>query len=200
MTKNTLLLALAAVVLLGGGVWLGSTNKVEAPTETGTITLAPTNGEVAPPTTTEGAPIENPGVNTAPAPTPKQTTPTAAPKPVSSTPSTPTYALVIYDGNGFSPKEVTILKGGRIRFLNTSSEEMWVASDFHPSHKSYPVTSKNDCLGSSFDMCKSVEKNGYWEFVFNEQGTWRYHNHMKASMNGSVEVNTRDEKPSIPGN
>lgn len=197
MTKHTLLIALAALVLLGGGVWLGSTNKAEAPTETSDIFIEPVSNETVTPTIAENAQV---GTETAPtpAPAPKTKAPVATTKP-SVTSSTPRYVLVTYDGKGFSPKETTILKGGTVRFLNTSSDEMWIASDFHPTHTSYPVSSKNDCLGSTFDMCKSVEKNGYWDFIFTEQGTWKYHNHMKASMNGSVEVNLLSEKPSIPG-
>lgn len=106
--------------------------------------------------------------------------PTAAPK--------PTYATVIYDGQNFSPYTVTIAKGSVVRFVNLSKEPLWVASGIHPLHSEYPIHTSKDCAGSIFDECRAMAQGEHWDFKFDVDGTWDYHNHKHPISEGVVRV------------
>jgi plastocyanin len=109
------------------------------------------------------------------------------------TPPAPFIATVYYDGSGFVPETVTIVQGGTVQFENVSDRPMWVGSNNHPDHSRYPVKSATDCLGSSFDQCKSVGKGGTWSYTFSELGDWRYHNHVRSVDEGKVIVLTKEK-------
>ena len=98
--------------------------------------------------------------------------------------------LVSVTEEGFSPSTVTIKKGQSIRWTNsaTSDFETWPASAVHPTHSAYPETTGNDCLGSAFDACRALMPGGSWQFIFNEVGEWRFHDHMHPSKTGVVVV------------
>ncbi|MBL4644812.1 MAG: hypothetical protein JKX80_03015 [Candidatus Pacebacteria bacterium] len=100
------------------------------------------------------------------------------------------HALVEYtDANGFQPATVSIVKGETIRFVNMSDRGVWVGGNSHPTHTQYPEKSSNDCLGTSFDTCRILTGAAeFWEFTFNEVGTWRYHNHIRPNDGGVVVV------------
>ena len=109
---------------------------------------------------------------------------------------TPTSTLskttVTYSDSGYSSSPVTIKKGGVVTFENKSSKMMWTASAMHPTHKVYPGSDIIKC-GTSlqvgiFDACKGYGVGESWEFKFNEQGTWKYHNHLQPSHTGTVIV------------
>ena len=113
---------------------------------------------------------------------PAVVTPTPTP-----TPTAP--VTVTYTDAGFSPSSVTIKQGQTVRFVNnSSSQEMWPASAVHPTHSVYPQKSGSDCLGSSFDACKSLKPSESWSFTFDSVGEWRYHDHLHASKTGTVVV------------
>ena len=95
---------------------------------------------------------------------------------------------ITYTDTGFSPADITVQKGQRVRFLNTSHLEVWPASGIHPTHTLYPEKESTDCLGSSFDACRGLQKGEFFDFTFNYVGTWRYHDHLHAEMTGSVKV------------
>lgn len=86
--------------------------------------------------------------------------------------------VVNYTSSGFEQKSITVNKGQTVKFINNSSSAMWVASAFHPTHDVYP----------EFDQLKGVSGGGTYSFTFDKVGTWNYHNHLKASDFGSVEV------------
>ncbi|TSC61142.1 MAG: Uncharacterized protein Athens041674_867 [Parcubacteria group bacterium Athens0416_74] len=96
--------------------------------------------------------------------------------------------LVTFDGDAFSPKELTVQKGTRVRFLNASDESVWPASAVHPTHSIYPEKDAQNCLGSSFDACRDLKKDEFFDFTFNYVGEWRYHDHVKAFKTGMVTV------------
>ncbi len=96
------------------------------------------------------------------------------------------HALVEYTSSGFSPKTVTINKGETVRF--TGQTNLWPASANHPTHTLYPEKSANDCLGTSFDACRVLKAGEFWEFTFNEVGSWNYHNHVRATDVGTIIV------------
>ncbi len=102
--------------------------------------------------------------------------------------SDPYDVLITYTNEGFSPRDVTITSGQRIRFLNASNEETWPASGVHPTHSLYPEKQSTDCLGSSFDSCYPLKQGEFFDYTFYYTGEWRYHDHNHAYQTGSVTV------------
>jgi plastocyanin len=162
---------------------------VDVSTTTGTETALPDTTSVQ---TGEKGTAQN-------TPTQPNTT-SAKPKPVVTNPVIPTptpapfIATVYYDENyNFVPETITIVQGGTVQFENMSAKPMWIGSNNHPYHDRYPVKSATDCLGSSFDQCKSVGKGGTWSYTFSELGEWRYHNHARSIDEGKVIVVTKEK-------
>ncbi|KKU31531.1 MAG: hypothetical protein UX44_C0005G0009 [candidate division WWE3 bacterium GW2011_GWA1_46_21] len=91
---------------------------------------------------------------------------------------------VTYNNEGFSPATVTVKVGDKVKWVNESSNDMWVASAFHPTHEVYP----------EFDELKAVPKGETYEFVFDRVGTWAYHNHVKATDTGKVTVEAKESQ------
>lgn len=180
MTKQTLLMV-GAVVLFAAGAWYMSTHRTEAPSMaeqnipgpvmTTPDTTATTTVEAS--TTPTTTPSDAPVVKSSPQPT-------SVPK--------PTYTTVTYDGQNFSPHKVSIAKGGVVRFVNLSSEPLWVASGIHPLHNEYPIHTAKDCAGSIFDECRAMAQGEHWDFRFDVDGTWDYHNHKHPISEGIVRV------------
>ena len=106
----------------------------------------------------------------------------------SGTSTDPYDVLVAYTDAGYSPAEVTIQKGQRVRFVNRSTEPTWPASAIHPTHSLYPGKEAPDCLGSAFDACRGLVQGEFWAFTFNHAGEWRYHDHLYASKTGVIIV------------
>lgn len=101
----------------------------------------------------------------------------------------PMTATVTYNGSSYSPASVTIKRGGTVTWKNTSSGSMWVASDSHPSHTIYDGTNRQQHCASpsanTFDQCTG---GGDYSFTFAKAGKWGYHDHINASVFGSVTV------------
>jgi len=85
---------------------------------------------------------------------------------------------VSYGENGFEPNSITIKVGETVTWTNNDSDEMWVASNPHPTHTDYP----------GFDELKSVTKGQTYSFTFTKEGTWGYHNHLNPGQKGVVVV------------
>ena len=91
----------------------------------------------------------------------------------------PTETIVIYNASGFSPNTVTIKKGGAVIFQNKTGKPASVASGAHPTHLLYP----------EFDQYKTEQRGqNEFRFVFEQVGTWKYHDHLNATMTGTVVV------------
>lgn len=105
------------------------------------------------------------------------------------TPNAPMTAIVTYDGVSFSPSAVTIKKGGTVAWNNEGTREMWIASAQHPNHTMYSGTSRighcPDTSKTAFDQCAGG--NNY-TFMFDKVGTWNFHDHLNATVFGSVTV------------
>ncbi len=101
----------------------------------------------------------------------------------------PMSATITYNGDSFSPQQVTIKKGGTVKWVNSSGHSMWVASAQHPSHTVYSGTAREahcpDASGTAFDQC---QPGGDYSFTFTKTGTWGYHDHLNASLFGKVVV------------
>lgn len=181
MTKQQLLIVAGAVVLFAGGALFMSANRAEAPV----ITQNPAPITNTPATATTSA--DTTATSTTPT-----STPSAAPVEKSSPQPTPvpkpSYTLVTYDGQNFSPHKVSIGKGSIVRFENFSNEPLWVASGIHPLHNEYPIHTSKDCAGSIFDECRAMGKGEHWDFKFDVEGTWEYHNHRHPISEGIVRV------------
>ncbi len=96
---------------------------------------------------------------------------------------------VDFTDSGFTPNSVTINAGDTVKFINKSSEGMWVGSAMHPSHAVYSGTTLKehcpDTAGTAFDQCSTGDE---FSFTFNKVGSWGYHNHVDASKFGKVIV------------
>jgi len=89
-----------------------------------------------------------------------------------------TSVAVSYSDKGFSPGVVEVAQGGTVTFKNESSRDVWVASNDHPSHLLY----------SEFDAKKGYTPGSEYTFTFEKVGSWKYHDHLKASLGGIVIV------------
>ncbi len=85
---------------------------------------------------------------------------------------------VTYTDAGFSPERVEVNLGDTVVFENESSSDMWVASDPHPSHTDFP----------EFDQRGGVGQGERFEFTFEEEGEWGYHDHLTPDNGGVVAV------------
>ncbi|MBI5005085.1 MAG: hypothetical protein HZC03_00520 [Candidatus Lloydbacteria bacterium] len=101
-------------------------------------------------------------------------------------------ASISYTANGFSPSTITVKKGTEITFSNESGKDFWPASAMHPTHTIYPGSSITKCgtadASHIFDACAGIASGGSWSFVFNEVGSWKYHDHLDTSHFGTVVV------------
>lgn len=88
--------------------------------------------------------------------------------------------------SGFEPAALTVKSGDRVTWVNDTVRSVWPASAMHPTHAVYPTT--GGCIGSTFDACRGLAPGDSWAFVFGEVGTWKYHDHLRATVFGSVTV------------
>lgn len=84
---------------------------------------------------------------------------------------------VTVTGSGFEPQTLTVKPGTKVVWTNKSGGPVTVSSDVHPTHLLWPFLN----LGK-FDNDSSVS------VVFEEAGTYTYHNHLDASQTGTVTV------------
>lgn len=123
---------------------------------------------------------------------------TPIPTPLSSPESTTSLIpvvsknIIIYTDSGYTPSLMTIKKGETVIWKNESGNSMWTASAVHPTHKVYPGTDITVCgtqtLLPMFDACGKIMSGQSWSFLFNNVGTWGYHNHLDSSKFGKVVV------------
>lgn len=85
---------------------------------------------------------------------------------------------IIYTDRGFTPAVLEVRVGDTVTFKNESSRDVWVASDDHPKHLLYP----------EFDAQRGVVPGSEYTFTFEKLGSWKYHDHLKASLGGSIIV------------
>lgn len=79
--------------------------------------------------------------------------------------------------SGFDSKSVKVGVGEKVVWLNETQATANVSSAPHPTHEDYPPLN----LGN-FEPGESVE------LVFNEVGTYKYHDHLNPSRFGTVVV------------
>lgn len=107
------------------------------------------------------------------------------------TSTTPSGVTVVYGNQGFSPSSVTVPLGTTVTFVKQASDEMWIASDPHPTHQGYDGTTRSQhcALGyagpAPFDECSAGTA---FSFTFSKVGTWGYHNHGNPGDKGTIIV------------
>lgn len=79
---------------------------------------------------------------------------------------------------GFEPQVLRIKRGTKVVFRNDSSEPLWVASNPHPEHTTYPA----------LDAGRSLSQGETYIFAFTRIGSFGYHNHMRPSVTGTIIV------------
>jgi len=106
--------------------------------------------------------------------------------------SEPIEHIVEITLEGFVPKTLEIKKGDKVTWVNKLITEVWPASAFHPTHTNYPGSSTIKCGTAeekdTFDACRGFGKGESYSFVFNEVGSWAYHNHLQPSKDGKIVV------------
>jgi len=88
---------------------------------------------------------------------------------------------ITYNSSGFSPSNVTIRTGGKITWVNDSSEEVQIGANPHPIH-----TGNKEVSGGGF-----VLKLGPGEqatVTITKTGSHGYHNHLNSSQGGTITV------------
>jgi plastocyanin len=91
--------------------------------------------------------------------------------------SSDTVVVKITD-DGFDPTEVSIRRGGKVVFVNSSGTFAWPASDPHPIHSNY----------YEFDPQEPMKPGQAWRFTFAKPGTWKFHDHLRPGSRGAVNV------------
>ena len=93
--------------------------------------------------------------------------------------TTTTLALPIinYTDNGVEPSSLTGRLGAKVVWNNLSQADIEINSSKHPTHEDYPQLNLN-----------KVAPKGSVSLIFNEPGTYKYHNHLKPSEVGTVKV------------
>ncbi len=87
-------------------------------------------------------------------------------------------AVITMTPEGFSPTTTRVKNGDVVRFENKDTDWRWPASDLHPTHELYP----------EFDPQEPIKAGEGWSFRFQEQGSWRFHDHLKPNKRGTLVV------------
>ncbi len=95
-------------------------------------------------------------------------------------------AQITIKNGKFVPAEIRVKLGTTVTWTNEDTVPRWPASAVHPSHAAYPES--GGCIGSTFDACKKLLLGEKYSFIFNQKGTWEYHDHLAASIKGKIIV------------
>lgn len=103
------------------------------------------------------------------------------------------HIIKIYPSeNWFYPRILRIRQGDSVTFINEGSETHWLASNPHITHDAYPGSNINKCgtpeEKNIFDACRGIKPGESYSFTFYEKGIWKYHDHLRASIGGTIVV------------
>lgn len=147
-----IIIAIVVIVLLGGGFYI---TKKQSNTQQQSVQSTQTSQQNTQPSSMKTAPSS------------------------ASTRGTAEGAnAVSYTENGFEPNSITIKTGQTVTWTNKDSDDLWVASNPHPTHTDYP----------GFDELKGMSTGQTYSFTFTKIGKWGYHNHLNPSQQGTVVV------------
>ena len=104
-----------------------------------------------------------------------------------------TENVIEMSSSGFSPSTLNKNVGETVTFTNVDgSTSLWPATDIHPTHKIYPGSDIDKCGTAEenliFDSCGPVASGESYSFTFDDAGTWKYHDHRRASRIGTIIV------------
>ncbi len=106
--------------------------------------------------------------------------------------SEPTEYIVEIKLEGFVPKTLKIKKGDKVTWTNKIVTKIRPAGNLHPTHTNYPGSSIIKCGTAEekniFDACRELQNGESYSFVFNEVGSWSYHDHLQPSKDGKIIV------------
>jgi plastocyanin len=92
----------------------------------------------------------------------------------------------------FNPRTIRIQAGDTVTFRNNGPENHWPASNSHPTHRAYPDSNIDKCNTPEatriFDACTPIGPGETYSFIFTQKGTWHYHDHLRASLQGTIVV------------
>lgn len=173
---KTALIVILVLILIGMGVYAYRTSNPDG--DNGANVVCTMDAKLCP----DGSYVGRVGPNCEFAACPTGTTSSSVSGTVvggaTTTNSAPRTATITYTSSGFSPKTLIIADGGTVTFVNSSSENMRVASDPHPLHTNYP----------GFDQINPTGNGGMWSFTFTRVGSWGYHNHANPTQSGTIIV------------
>ena len=138
--------------------------------------------------------MNRPGANPEPAPVPvSHKTETSASSTTSIlTRDHQTEHDITYSSKGFSPAVTSIRKGDIVKWISHTGGDLRIASNPHPTHTGYPGTDAAKCGtqdgANMFDSCKAIKMGENWTFIFDNVGTWTYHNHMNPRDTAKIVV------------
>lgn len=89
-----------------------------------------------------------------------------------------TYKSVVLTKDGFRPEILRVKKGDSVKFTTSLEKSFWPASNIHPTHEIY----------SEFDPKRPIKPGETWEFTFDKEGQWTYHDHLMPEMTGKIIV------------
>jgi plastocyanin len=86
---------------------------------------------------------------------------------------------VVMDQKGFTPSNFEVPLGQSVCWINReNSDGRWPASNIHPTHEIY----------AEFDPKKPIPPGQTWCFTFDQEGIWRFHDHLFPEFTGVVRV------------
>ena len=172
--NNKAIIIVVILVLLGLGAYAYTQREAKAPGEVNNQTQSQETDNTA------QTPVPTP------TPTPSPTPPGQNTKPTEGTFSNGEEGMapdilvteVSYDGKAFSPSTVNIKVGDIVIFKNNSDSPFWPASGPHPTHTNYP----------EFDAKQAIAPGGKYQFKFEKEGSWKYHDHYNPTAFGTINV------------
>lgn len=173
MTISKLVVGAVALALLGTGC---------APRSGKVDTRAQVEVQAPAPAAPATAPAPTPAPAPAPAPVPAGQKGSGADLKVDTKAraevSAPKTLIVRISSIGFNPSDITIKVGDTVKFVNEESVPHWPASGMHPTHQICP----------GFDSLRGLDTGESYSFTFREAKTCPFHDHLNASMRGSITV------------
>ncbi|HEY4694508.1 MAG TPA: cupredoxin domain-containing protein [Candidatus Nanoarchaeia archaeon] len=93
----------------------------------------------------------------------------------------PSEVTITYTSSGFSPSSVRLKKGGKLTWVNESSNQVEIGVNPHPVHTGdRSITSEEFTLNLDSGETKTI--------TVNKAGDFGYHNHLDSLMSGNILV------------
>jgi len=99
---------------------------------------------------------------------------------------------ILITSTGFDPETLSVGVGSAVTFVNKDTSSHWPASVVHPTHTAYPGSGISKCgtpeESNIFDACRELGQEETFIFIFNEEGSWNYHDHLRPGRTGKIIV------------